>query len=103
MSNSNTTVVPIWPSGIARFGDGILEVTTGDGVRGRPATSLRSISNHPAPGVSRCGSGIGRGSTRPGRATGWNPSTRRRLGCSSTPSQQPEARPRRNLASGAPR
>jgi hypothetical protein len=25
--------VPIWPSGIARFADGILEVTTGQGVR----------------------------------------------------------------------
>jgi hypothetical protein len=25
--------LPIWPSGIARFADGILEVTTGDGVR----------------------------------------------------------------------
>ena len=25
--------LPIWPSGVARFSDGILEVTTGDGVR----------------------------------------------------------------------
>ena len=25
--------LPIWPSGIARFADGILEVTTGDGIR----------------------------------------------------------------------
>jgi len=25
--------LPIWPSGIARFADGILEVTTGDGRR----------------------------------------------------------------------
>jgi hypothetical protein len=25
--------LPIWPSGIARLSDGILEVTTGDGVR----------------------------------------------------------------------
>ena len=25
--------VPIWPSGIARFVDGILEVTTGQGIR----------------------------------------------------------------------
>jgi hypothetical protein len=25
--------VPIWPSGIARYADGILEVTTGDGRR----------------------------------------------------------------------
>jgi hypothetical protein len=25
--------LPIWPSGIARFTDGILEVTTGDGIR----------------------------------------------------------------------
>jgi hypothetical protein len=25
--------VPIWPSGIARFTHGVLEVTTGDGVR----------------------------------------------------------------------
>ena len=25
--------LPIWPSGIARFSDGILEVTTGDGLR----------------------------------------------------------------------
>jgi hypothetical protein len=24
---------PIWPSGIARFANGILEVTTGDGIR----------------------------------------------------------------------
>jgi hypothetical protein len=35
MSNFPTTTpdVPIWPSGIARFSDGILEVTTGDGIR----------------------------------------------------------------------
>ena len=35
MPNSPTTTpdVPIWPSGIARFNDGILEVTTGDGIR----------------------------------------------------------------------
>ena len=25
--------LPIWPSGIARLGDGILEITTGDGLR----------------------------------------------------------------------
>jgi hypothetical protein len=25
--------LPIWPSGIARFADGILEVTTGEGIR----------------------------------------------------------------------
>jgi hypothetical protein len=25
--------LPIWPSGVARFSDGILEVTTGDGTR----------------------------------------------------------------------
>lgn len=25
--------VPIWPSGVARLDDGILEVTTGDGIR----------------------------------------------------------------------
>jgi hypothetical protein len=25
--------LPIWPSGIAKFADGILEVTTGDGIR----------------------------------------------------------------------
>jgi hypothetical protein len=25
--------LPIWPTGIARFADGILEVTTGDGIR----------------------------------------------------------------------
>ena len=25
--------LPIWPSGIARLSDGILEVTTGDGIR----------------------------------------------------------------------
>jgi hypothetical protein len=25
--------LPIWPSGVARLSDGILEVTTGDGVR----------------------------------------------------------------------
>jgi hypothetical protein len=25
--------LPIWPSGIARFADGIFEVTTGDGIR----------------------------------------------------------------------
>jgi hypothetical protein len=28
-----TTDLPIWPSGVARFADGILEVTTGDGLR----------------------------------------------------------------------
>jgi hypothetical protein len=34
MLNSNTTPdLPVWPSGIARFDDGILEVTTGDGIR----------------------------------------------------------------------
>jgi hypothetical protein len=25
--------LPIWPAGVARFADGILEVTTGDGIR----------------------------------------------------------------------
>jgi hypothetical protein len=25
--------LPIWPSGIARFADGLLEVTTGEGIR----------------------------------------------------------------------
>jgi hypothetical protein len=31
---ANTTPdVPIWPSGIARLDDGVLEVTTGDGIR----------------------------------------------------------------------
>jgi hypothetical protein len=34
MSNrENPMDVPIWPSGIARFADGILEVTTGEGIR----------------------------------------------------------------------
>jgi hypothetical protein len=34
MTNSHTPPdVPIWPSGIARFSDGILEVTTGGGIR----------------------------------------------------------------------
>lgn len=32
-TEKNTRDVPIWPSGIARFADGILEVTTGDGIR----------------------------------------------------------------------
>jgi hypothetical protein len=30
---TTTPELPIWPSGIARFADGILEVTTGDGIR----------------------------------------------------------------------
>ena len=34
MSNSSTTPdLPIWPSGVVRLDGGILEVTTGDGVR----------------------------------------------------------------------
>jgi hypothetical protein len=34
MSNlTNPADLPIWPSGIARFADGILEVTTGEGIR----------------------------------------------------------------------
>jgi hypothetical protein len=34
MFTSETTPdLPIWPSGIARFADGILEVTTGEGIR----------------------------------------------------------------------
>jgi hypothetical protein len=34
MSNANPpTDLPIWPSGIARLDGGILEVTTGDGIR----------------------------------------------------------------------
>jgi hypothetical protein len=32
-SGPNPPEVPIWPSGIARFADGILEMTTGDGIR----------------------------------------------------------------------
>jgi hypothetical protein len=30
---ATTPELPIWPSGVARFADGILEVTTGDGIR----------------------------------------------------------------------
>jgi len=30
---ATTPELPIWPSGVARFADGILEVTTGDGFR----------------------------------------------------------------------
>ena len=34
MVNANATPdLPIWPSGIARLHDGILEITTGDGLR----------------------------------------------------------------------
>lgn len=33
------TELPIWPSGIARFADGVLELTTGEGVR----VALRDI------------------------------------------------------------
>ncbi len=33
-------MLPIWPSGIARLHDGILEITTGDGLR----VALRDIS-----------------------------------------------------------
>jgi hypothetical protein len=34
MLNASTTPdLPIWPSGIARLDDGVLEVTTGDGIR----------------------------------------------------------------------
>jgi hypothetical protein len=34
MSNAQRPAdLPIWPSGIARFADGILDVTTGDGIR----------------------------------------------------------------------
>jgi hypothetical protein len=34
MLNANTTRdLPIWPSGIARLDDGVLEATTGDGIR----------------------------------------------------------------------
>ena len=34
MSNAELPLdIPIWPIGIARFADGILEVTTGDGIR----------------------------------------------------------------------
>lgn len=32
-STDAVTDLPIWPSGIARLSDGILEVTTGDGIR----------------------------------------------------------------------
>jgi hypothetical protein len=32
-STQTSSELPIWPSGVARFADGILEVTTGDGVR----------------------------------------------------------------------
>jgi hypothetical protein len=38
--------LPIWPSGIARFEDGILEVTTGDGVR-IAARDIEEISVKP--------------------------------------------------------
>jgi hypothetical protein len=34
MTTTETSIeLPIWPSGIARLADGILEVTTGDGIR----------------------------------------------------------------------
>ena len=33
MPTSNSRDLPIWPSGVARFADGILEVTTGEGIR----------------------------------------------------------------------
>jgi hypothetical protein len=40
--------IPIWPSGIARFTDGILEVTTGDGIR-VAATDIVQIVVEPPP------------------------------------------------------
>jgi hypothetical protein len=33
INQARATVLPIWPSGVARLTDGILEVTTGDGIR----------------------------------------------------------------------
>ena len=34
MLNSNTSPeLPVWPSGIARLHNGVLEITTGDGIR----------------------------------------------------------------------
>jgi len=33
LTSMTTPDLPLWPSGIARFADGILEVTTGDGIR----------------------------------------------------------------------
>ena len=57
LTSKTTPDLPIWPSGIARFADGILEVTTGEGMRvaapdiieigvlppqgGRPSLTLR--------------------------------------------------------------
>jgi hypothetical protein len=42
-----TTPLPIWPSGIARFADGILDVTTGDGLR-VAAADILAIDVEPA-------------------------------------------------------
>jgi hypothetical protein len=38
--------LPIWPSGIARFADGILEVTTGDGIRVAAADIVNIAGQH---------------------------------------------------------
>lgn len=40
------TDLPIWPSGIARLSDGILEVTTGDGIR-VAARDVKAIGTKP--------------------------------------------------------
>jgi len=86
MLNSNTFPEgPLWPSGVARPHNGLLEITTVEGIRVAARTSSRSLSHHRAPDVSRSGSAIGPGSTGLGPATGWRPSTRRRCGGSPTP------------------
>jgi hypothetical protein len=47
-STATSTELPIWPSDDARFGDGILEVTTGDGIR-VAATDTMEIGVEPRP------------------------------------------------------
>jgi hypothetical protein len=54
MSNANTTQdLPIWPSGIARLDNGVLEVTTGDGIRVAARDIAEIGVEPPAPDVSR--------------------------------------------------
>jgi hypothetical protein len=60
----------IWPSGSARFADGILEVTTGDGIRVAAPTSWRSVSSRCGRAGCRSPSSIGSGSTGSRRALG---------------------------------
>jgi hypothetical protein len=77
--------LPIWPSGIARFADGILGVTTGDGIRVAAADIVQIGVEPPRAGRLSLALVDRAGLDRAKTSFGSSPNMRQRFGCLRTP------------------